>query len=133
MKQNNNQMMMAFIDEKVKNLINLVEEYNHPYKKEIIELNEKKPMLLFNAVNMIFILYANILFEENSIRVEQCRKGLADLIKKDKYVKEVIATYMEYVKAEDLLENKKLTHEDIKRKNRLLMTIFNNLLDIENN
>ena len=40
---------------------------------------------------------------------------------------------MEYVKAEDLLENKKLTQEDIKRKNRLLMTIFNNLLDIENN
>ena len=37
MKQNNNQMMMAFIDEKVKNLINLVEEYNHPYKKEINE------------------------------------------------------------------------------------------------
>ena len=54
-----------------------------------------------------------------------------DLIKKDKYVKEVIATYMEYVKAEDLLENKKLTQEDIKRKNRLLMTIFNNLLDVE--
>ena len=78
MKQNNNQMMMAFIDEKVKNLINLVEEYNHPYKKEIIELNEKNPMLLFNAVNMIFILYANILFEENSIRLEQCRKGLAE-------------------------------------------------------
>ena len=82
-------------------------------------------MLLFNAENMIFILYANILFEENSIRVEQCRKGLADLIKKDKYVKEVIATYMEYVKTEDLLENKKLYILSDKRSRHLLINRIN--------
>ena len=44
---------------------------------------------------MIFILYANILFEENSIRVEQCRKGLADLIRTETSFKiELIITIL---------------------------------------